>query len=152
VLLARRLHDLGVTVDTAHLIVEFKGATGRGHSRVARKTTVQFPADAVVLTTQRVPRNGLYRDIVANESRRREEGISRVYRVGDCLAPRPQVADAIFDGHRLAREIESGNPAHPQPWVREHRYLGRTDREYDSIVDDTDSTVTSERPSVASRV
>jgi dimethylamine/trimethylamine dehydrogenase len=29
------------------------------------------------------------------------------------------IADAIFDGHRLAREIDSEKPAVPLPFVRE---------------------------------
>jgi dimethylamine/trimethylamine dehydrogenase len=49
-----------------------------------------------------------------------EAGIQALYRVGDCIAPRPQVADAIFDGHRLAREIDADDPATPLPWIREH--------------------------------
>ena len=42
----------------------------------------------------------------------------RVYRVGDCVAPRI-LADAIFDGHRLASEIDSEDPAVALPWLRE---------------------------------
>jgi dimethylamine/trimethylamine dehydrogenase len=37
------------------------------------------------------------------------------------------VADAIFDGHRLAREIDSVNPAEPLPYRRE-RALVQTNR------------------------
>jgi dimethylamine/trimethylamine dehydrogenase len=32
-------------------------------------------------------------------------------------------ADAIFDGHRLAREIDSPNPAVPLPFRRERLVL-----------------------------
>ena len=46
------------------------------------------------------------------------EGIEAVYRIGDCVAPR-LIADAIFDGHRLAREIDSPDPARPLPYLRE---------------------------------
>jgi dimethylamine/trimethylamine dehydrogenase len=41
-----------------------------------------------------------------------------VYRIGDCLAPRT-IAEDIFDGHRLAREIDSADPATPLPYLRE---------------------------------
>ena len=50
------------------------------------------------------------------------EGISAVYRIGDCVAPR-LVADVVFDGHRLAREIDSANPEDPLPYKRERRVL-----------------------------
>jgi hypothetical protein len=46
------------------------------------------------------------------------EGIEAMYRAGDCVAPR-LLADVIFDGHRLAREIDSENPAVPLPYRRE---------------------------------
>jgi dimethylamine/trimethylamine dehydrogenase len=38
--------------------------------------------------------------------------------VGDCVAPR-LIADAIWDGHRLGREIDSADPARPLPHLRE---------------------------------
>jgi dimethylamine/trimethylamine dehydrogenase len=56
-----------------------------------------------------------------------------LYRTGDCVAPR-LVTDCIFDGHRLAREIDSPNPAEPLPHIREHRILGATDEDYDNVV------------------
>ncbi|MGH3267231.1 MAG: hypothetical protein ACRDNS_35210, partial [Trebonia sp.] len=41
-----------------------------------------------------------------------------VYAIGDCVAPR-LIADCIFDGHRLAREIDSDDPRRPLPFRRE---------------------------------
>ena len=45
-----------------------------------------------------------------------------VYRIGDCVAPQ-LIADAIFEGHRLAREIDAEDPARPLPWKRERPLL-----------------------------
>ena len=45
-------------------------------------------------------------------------GVEALYRIGDCVAPR-LIADAIFDGHRLAREIDSDDPSQPLPYLRE---------------------------------
>jgi len=42
------------------------------------------------------------------------------YRNGDCHAPR-QALNAIFDGHRLAREFDSPHPQYPLPWIRERQ-------------------------------
>jgi dimethylamine/trimethylamine dehydrogenase len=53
-----------------------------------------------------------------------EFGLSGVRRVGDCLAPR-YLADAVFDGHRLAREIDSENPEVPLPFKRERNVVER---------------------------
>ena len=36
------------------------------------------------------------------------------------------LVDCIFDGHRLAREIDSENPAIPLPFIRERRLWGGT--------------------------
>jgi dimethylamine/trimethylamine dehydrogenase len=36
------------------------------------------------------------------------------------------IPDCIFDGHRLAREIDSPNPAMPLPFIRERRLWGDT--------------------------
>ena len=44
--------------------------------------------------------------------------IEALYRIGDCVAPQ-LIADAIFDGHRLAREIDAVDPATPLPYRRE---------------------------------
>ena len=46
-----------------------------------------------------------------------------VVRSGDCLAPR-YLADAIFDGHRIAREFESPNPERPLAIIRERQIFG----------------------------
>jgi dimethylamine/trimethylamine dehydrogenase len=45
-----------------------------------------------------------------------------LYRIGDCVAPR-LVAEASYDGHRLAREIDSDDPATPLPYTRERIVL-----------------------------
>jgi dimethylamine/trimethylamine dehydrogenase len=78
----------------------------------------ELEADAIVLVTQRVSDDGLYHALRADEVRLGAEGIEAVYRIGDCVAPQ-LIADAIFDGHRLAREIDSENPSVPLPFVRE---------------------------------
>jgi dimethylamine/trimethylamine dehydrogenase len=52
------------------------------------------------------------------------EGITGFYRIGDCEAPR-LTADAVFSGHRLAREIDSDDPATPLPFKRERRVIER---------------------------
>jgi dimethylamine/trimethylamine dehydrogenase len=52
------------------------------------------------------------------------EGITACYRIGDCVAPR-LIADCVFDGHRLAREIDSENPEVPLPFKRERNVVER---------------------------
>ena len=45
-------------------------------------------------------------------------GIRGLYRIGDALSPR-LISEAIFDGHRLAREIDAEDPSQPALYHRE---------------------------------
>ncbi len=71
-----------------------------------------------MLVTQRQPQDALYHELMADPERLAAEEIEAVYRIGDCLAPRT-IAENIFDGHRLAREIDTDDPATPLPYIRE---------------------------------
>jgi len=53
-----------------------------------------------VLVTHRLS-DGLYGELRSDPDALEREGITGLYRVGDCVEPR-LIADAIFDGHRLA--------------------------------------------------
>jgi dimethylamine/trimethylamine dehydrogenase len=75
-------------------------------------------ADAIVLVTQRLSNEALYLDLAGDPGALAAGGIEAVYRTGDCVAPR-WLVDAVFDGHRLAREIDSANPAVYLPTLRE---------------------------------
>ena len=81
------------------------GRSGRMGGRLRRP---RHPARALRTTLQRSPPEREFEDA----------GIEALYRIGDCVAPR-LIADAIFDGHRLAREIDSHDPAEPLPYLRE---------------------------------
>ena len=116
-----RLHDLGVgslrgvtvrSIEPGGLDCE--GEFGSRH---------QLAADAVVLVTQRLSDDALYRELAADPARLEAAGIEALHRIGDCVAPR-LIADAIFDGHRLAREIDSPDPARPLPYLRERPLAG----------------------------
>ncbi|MDP9283354.1 MAG: FAD-dependent oxidoreductase [Actinomycetota bacterium] len=119
----RKLHSLGVEIVTYHMPskVEAGGVTAEhiydtdGHSR-------SFETDAVVLVSQRRSNEALFRelkDVVGREALA-AEGVDALYRIGDCEAPR-LIADAVFSGHRLAREIDAPNPETPLPFKRERR-------------------------------
>jgi len=82
----------------------------------------EVAVDRVVLVTARVSNDGLYRALAADQAALQSEGVEAVYRIGDCVAPR-LIADCVFDGHRLAREIDSPNPRRPLPFLRERRLL-----------------------------
>jgi dimethylamine/trimethylamine dehydrogenase len=81
-------------------------------------------ADEVVLVTARRSRDELYRALREDREILTREHVQAVYRVGDCAAPR-LLADAIFDGHRLGRELDSPQPARPLAYRRERAVWGR---------------------------
>jgi len=98
---------------------------GDGHEQT-------WEADATVLVTQRRSNEALFRelkDAVGLEALA-AEGVNALYRIGDCEAPR-LIADAVFSGHRLAREIDSENPAVPLPFKRERRVPDESSLEHD---------------------
>ena len=82
-----------------------------------------FEVDTVVLCTQRLSNHELYHELKSDKAALEREGIEGLYLIGDAAAPR-MLVDSIFDGHRLAREIDSPNPAMPLPFIRERRLWG----------------------------
>ena len=85
--------------------------------------TETLDCDTVILCTARELSTALYDDLVARRASFEASGIEMVVRSGDCLAPR-YLADAIFDGHRIAREFESPNPERPLAIIRERQIFG----------------------------
>jgi dimethylamine/trimethylamine dehydrogenase len=114
--LKERLHELGVRMHRGSAIASVEPGRVAGADEFG--DLFELEADAVVLVTQRISDDALYHELRAGEERLEAEGIEAVYRIGDCVAPQ-LIADAIFDGHRLAREIDCENPAVPLPFVRE---------------------------------
>jgi electron transfer flavoprotein alpha subunit len=78
---------------------------------------LEIEAAGVVLVTQRMSDDALFHDL---DGRR-----AAVFRIGDCVAPR-LLSEAIFDGHRLAREIDCEDPEVALPYLRER--VGDSDR------------------------
>jgi len=110
------LRERGAEIVLQHTLAQIAPGAMRGASVWGGDAT--WDADAVVLVTQRESVDGVYRELTADPARLEQEGIEAVYRVGDCLAPR-MPADSIFEGHRLAREIDSPDPAVALPYLRE---------------------------------
>jgi dimethylamine/trimethylamine dehydrogenase len=115
-ILRQRLHDAGIGMrpKVAVTLIE----EGRLIGETLYGDPVEVPMDAVVLTTQRLSNDALYRELKRDPDGLDASGIEGLYRIGDCVAPR-MLADTVFDGHRLAREIDTVDPATPLDWVRE---------------------------------
>jgi dimethylamine/trimethylamine dehydrogenase len=117
----RRLAGLGVRWITDTELA----AIDEGSVRLSRFGVEQeAAADEVVLVTARRSSDELYRELVGDSEALAQEGVQAVYRIGDCAAPR-LLADAVFDGHRLGRELDSPHPARPLAYLRERAVWGR---------------------------
>jgi dimethylamine/trimethylamine dehydrogenase len=127
------LSDLGVESFREHAVTAITPGSIAGRPRTPGGAPLRWEADSIVLVTQRNPRVELHRELKSRSDEWSDAGIHSVYRAGDCVSPRQQVADAIFDAHRLAREIDSPDPATPLSWIREERFIGTSDGDYDSM-------------------
>lgn len=51
-------------------------------------------------------------------------GLTRITRIGDCLAP-STIAAAVYEGHRYAQEYEQEDDMHRIPFKRENIELAQ---------------------------
>jgi dimethylamine/trimethylamine dehydrogenase len=111
----RKLEDLGVATmtETELRSIDATSCLVDRHDRESR-----IEADLVVLATSRRSNDGIYQELLNDPEALRAAGVESVVAAGDCVSPR-FLADAVFDGHRLGREIDSPNPMQPLPVTRE---------------------------------
>jgi dimethylamine/trimethylamine dehydrogenase len=114
--LRRHLYEKGVRVHRGVMISSTTSTAVTGVDEFERSWSL--PTEGVVLVTQQASDDGLYRELTAQPDRLRASGVDKVYRIGSAVAPRP-ISETIFDGHRLAREIDRADPAQPSPYRRE---------------------------------
>ena len=115
-MLRAHLHRAGVTVRHGTTITGIDAASVTGHDRYGQPWC--GGCDGVVLVTQQESLDTLYHELAGDEAALTAAGISGLYRIGDAVAPR-MISEAIFDGHRLAREIDQVDPGRPAPYRRE---------------------------------
>jgi dimethylamine/trimethylamine dehydrogenase len=124
-MLRAHLHAAGVRVHHATTITRIAPGqdAGGGPWTAAGRDRHGDPwsagCDGVVLVTQQASDDGLYLELAGDPAALAAAGIGAVHRIGDAVAPR-MLSEAIFDGHRLAREIDTPDPATPLPYRREH--------------------------------
>ena len=137
------MEELGIKVQTRSLVHQVErgqieatqrhagGFSKLGHTDTAISgSKVKIECDSIVLATQRVPRDELYRELRNRPGDLAAEGIDGLYHIGDSRHP-SFVAQAIFSGHRLGREIDSRDPSVALPFIRERRLIGATEADYE---------------------
>src|SRR5690348_16330698 len=115
-MLRAHLHRAGVRARHGTTITGIDSAAVTGHDRYGQPW--QAGCDGVVLVTQQASLDALYHELASDEAALTAAGISGLYRIGDAVAPR-MISEAIFDGHRLAREIDQADAGGPAPYRRE---------------------------------
>lgn len=113
------LRDLGVRIFASTAMGGISGTDVRVHSLAG---PVDLQVDSIVVVGQRVADSTLYEELVDRQAEWQEAGLLDVFSIGDAVRP-SFIADAIFSGHRLAREIDSADPRNPKPFIRERRLL-----------------------------
>ena len=93
---------------TNHAVAGFDGE-GVELCAVYGGAVTHRPAAALVMVTARIPDDGLYYDLMADEAALAVAGIKSVTRVGDCLAP-GTIAAAVHSGHACARSLDAPDP------------------------------------------
>jgi dimethylamine/trimethylamine dehydrogenase len=131
----RMLHEMHIAVIGDHWAskveqgrIELYNIWGDGYQRQyngpgvmprsANTTHHWVDFDTLVVVTGRKSNNALFTGLKARKAEWDANGIKNIYVVGDAWAPK-LIADATFEGHRLAREIEEPNAQFPKPYRRE---------------------------------
>lgn len=136
----RMLHELHVNVlpdvwasRVEEGRIELYNIWGDGHKRqyagpggIPRKPNSShkwYEFDTLVVVSGRRSNDELFRGLKAKREAWASSGVKGVYIIGDAWAPK-LIADATFDGQRLAREIEEQNPQEAKPYRREAAVYG----------------------------
>jgi len=115
-MLREHLHERGVRMHRGVTITSVEAGRASGDDEFGEPWSLEV--DGLVVVTQQISDDALYRELAADPAALEVSGVEALYRIGDCVAPR-MISEAIFDGHRLAREIDSPDPSRPLPFDRE---------------------------------
>ena len=99
-----RILILGISLLTGKVVSGFQDRSVEISCIYTGKIT-HLSASSMVTVTARKANDGLYRQLMEDPQRMKENGIKSVTRIGDCLAP-GIIAAAIYSGHLAAREMD----------------------------------------------
>ncbi len=112
----KQMAMVGVNVITGHVIKEVKS----GMVTVEQKYTtelIELLADATVLVTGRTTNSEVYNELMTRQGEWAEAGIKSVREVGDTYAP-GIIAQAVYDGHKYAQEMDEPDLGDKVPYRR----------------------------------
>ena len=120
-LVLERMQELGVDIRTQTQVVRFEGGKAM-LSAGSGATEAAIEVEAVCLVTFRTSVSALYDQLKSDAAALSDAGIEGLYLIGDAWAP-GMIAQSVFSGHRLAREIDSPDPSKPLPFIRDERRI-----------------------------
>ncbi|WP_368680707.1 FAD-dependent oxidoreductase (plasmid) [Rhodococcus opacus] len=103
--LNRTLRELGLKIIDEHILTAVEPGTVSIAGERGGESTVE--ADTTIMVTQRNSRGELYSTLNADALALEAEGITALYRIGDCESPNI-VAEALFAGDRPAASEVNG--------------------------------------------
>jgi dimethylamine/trimethylamine dehydrogenase len=112
-----RVLELGIRVITSHNI----SRVGSGEidiNCVYSDNPDVVAASSVVMVTSRQPNNELQLSLSEDTEALADSGITSVISIGDCLSP-STIASAVYEGHRVAREMDAPPENPDMPFRRE---------------------------------
>jgi dimethylamine/trimethylamine dehydrogenase len=115
-MLRQHLHDVGIAMHVGVTVLAHEPGAVSGETTYGDPWSLDV--DDLVLVTQQVPEDSLYRELQADTEALRAAGIDAVHLIGDARSPR-WISESVFDGHRLAREIDGPHPEFPLPHRRD---------------------------------
>jgi dimethylamine/trimethylamine dehydrogenase len=116
----KKLLELGVELTPHHNLASVHpGAVELACVFTDRR--VRHACDTLVLVTERLPNDDLYRAMRTDPAGIAKSGLKTIQCIGDCLAP-GIIAAAVHSGHLVAREFEADAPGEV-PFLRERVML-----------------------------
>jgi dimethylamine/trimethylamine dehydrogenase len=109
-----RLLRLGVTILPHNILASLSPEDVTVRHAISSAET-SLPADAVVLVTERIPNDALYREILPSLA---EGKLDSLRLIGDAEAPNI-IAQAVYSGHLAAREFDEVVNPDETPFLRE---------------------------------
>jgi len=126
-----RVLELGIRVITSHNISRVGSSEVDINCVYSDKPDV-VTASSVVMVTSRQPNNELHLSLNEDTSRLTDSGIDSVTAIGDCLSP-STIASAVYEGHRVAREMDAPPENPDMPFRREEIMLEDFDGQGNSV-------------------
>ena len=115
------LLDRGVSLIVKHTLT---GVASDSASFTCNTTdrALSCEAQALVMVTLRAPQNGLYFSLAGEAQEQLDDLPFGLMRIGDCMAPNT-IAAAVYDGHRVAREMDNRPDPDSVPFKRERSII-----------------------------